>query len=288
MHDFRFLSSTSALASHYLAYCFFRSILPGFTLQLFSQCSTSLSIHRFPLSLWPDLSCLRSRFLYLAFCLFPFALSWFTPTAVSQVIPLCFRFRDFPLPVHFLSSVSFLLQATQLSVPSVLFFLIPSLSDFLSASSFPFGSDVFYLIFHLVSHISFQVSDTWLSVCFLSSFPASLPQLFYRCFPLSTSLRPFLCRDFLLAFSFLSSALARFWLLSFLAFFSLLLDLTCQRFFSMYVFLFSPACFHAFLLILVLSSLQFLLPTIVSPHSCYFNVPAFSFRILADFPWLSL
>ena len=33
MHDFYFLSSISALASHYLAFCFFRSILTGFTSQ---------------------------------------------------------------------------------------------------------------------------------------------------------------------------------------------------------------------------------------------------------------
>lgn len=146
----------------------------------------------------------------MASCLFLFALSCFAPTAVSQVIPLCFRFRDFLLLFHFLSSVSYPLQATSFSVSSVLFFLALSNSDFSSASSFPFGFDVFCLIFHLVSHISFQAFDTWLSVCFLSSFPVSLPQLFHRCFPLSTSLRPFLCRDFLRPFHVLSSVSVRF------------------------------------------------------------------------------
>ena len=131
---------------------------------------------------------------------------------------MCFRFRDFPLPVHFLSSDSFWLLATSLSVSSVLFFLALPLSGFPNASALPFGFTVFHLILHLVSHISFQVSRTWLSVCFLSSFPVSLPQLFHRCFPLSTSLRPFLCRDFLLTFDFLSSILVRFKLLSFLTF----------------------------------------------------------------------
>ena len=42
---------------------------------------------RFPLSFRPNLSCLSSRFLYLASCLFLFALSCFAPTAVPQVIP---------------------------------------------------------------------------------------------------------------------------------------------------------------------------------------------------------
>ena len=129
-----------------------------------------------------------------------------------------FRFRDFPLPVHFLSSVSFSLLATWLSVSSFLFFLIPSHSDFFSASVLPFGFTVFPILFSLISHASLHGFDTWLSVCFLSSFPVSLPQLFHRCFPLSTSLRPFLCRDLLLTFNFLSSVLVRFKLLSFLTF----------------------------------------------------------------------
>ena len=219
MHDFCFLSSTSALASHYLALCFFRSISSCFRLTV---TSSVLVFHfrflRLPLYLSPNLLWLPSRFLYLAFCLFLFALPWFTPTAVSQVIPLCFRFRDFPLPVHFLSSVSFSLPATWLSVPSVLFFLALPHSGFSNVSFLPFGFFVFPILSCLISHAFLLGSDTWLSVCFLSSFPVSLPQLFHRCFPLSTFLRPFLCRDFLLAFSFLSSASARFWLLSILHF----------------------------------------------------------------------
>ena len=51
-------------------------------------------------------------------------------------------------------------------------------------------------------------SRTRLPVRFLSSYPASLPQLFHRCFPsFPLSL---LFRAFLLAFCFLSSASARF------------------------------------------------------------------------------
>ena len=40
------------------------------------------------------------------------------PTAVPQVLPLCFRFRDFPLPFRFLSSPSVLPPATWPSVSS--------------------------------------------------------------------------------------------------------------------------------------------------------------------------
>ena len=121
---FSFLSSTSALASHYLASV---SSVP-FLLVLPHSSSTSvrLNFHLgvFLLSSRPDFSCLSSRFLYLAFCLFSFALSCFSPTADLQVIPLCFRFRDFLLQVHFLSSVFHSLPATQSSVSSVPFLLV--------------------------------------------------------------------------------------------------------------------------------------------------------------------
>ena len=53
---------------------------------------------------------------------------------------------------------------------------------------------------------SFPVLGTWLSVCFLSLLPDSLPQLFLRCFPFSVSSRPLLFRAFPLPFCFLSSA----------------------------------------------------------------------------------
>ena len=39
---------------------------------------------------------LRFRFLYSAFCLFPFILPGFAPTAVPPVLPSCFRLRAFP------------------------------------------------------------------------------------------------------------------------------------------------------------------------------------------------
>ena len=116
---------------------------------------------------------------------------------------MCFRFRDFPLPVHFLSSVSFSLLATWLSVSSVLFFLALPHSGFSNVSVLPFGFTVFPILSCLISHAFLLGSDTWLSVCFLSSFPVSLPQLFHRCFPFG-----FTRRDLSFAFRFLSSASA--------------------------------------------------------------------------------
>ena len=54
---------------------------------------------------------------------------------------------------------------------------------FSGAASPPFGFLAFPLPFHPVSRVSLPFLSTRLSVCFLSSFPVSLPQLFHRCFP---------------------------------------------------------------------------------------------------------
>ena len=99
---------------------------------------------------------------------------------------------------RFLSSASVLASHYSASVSSVPCFLSPPHSGFLNASVLPFGFSVFHLLVRLVSHASFPVSGTWLSVCFLSSFPASLPQLFYRCFPIAFAFGLFPC--FLLSF----------------------------------------------------------------------------------------
>ena len=86
--DFRFLSSTSVLASHYSGFCSsFSTYLPGFASQL--AISVLLFRSRFPgFSPYsrPGFPCLLSGSVYLAFCLFPFALPCFTPTAVPQVL----------------------------------------------------------------------------------------------------------------------------------------------------------------------------------------------------------
>ena len=121
------------------------------------------------------------------------------------------------LDFHFLSSASVLEPHYSASVSSVPFLLVLPHSGSTSVR-LNFHLVVFLFLQDLISHVFHQDSCTWLSVCFLSSFPASLPQLFHRCFPLSTSLRPFLCRDLQLTFNFLSSILVRFKLLSFLTF----------------------------------------------------------------------
>ena len=117
MPDFHFLSSASILASHYSASV---SSFP------FSSClrlTVASSVLRFrfrfsgfPRSFQPDLSCFLSRFSYSAFCLFPFVLPCFAPTAVPQVLAFCFRFRPFPFLFRFLSSASSPVLITQPSV----------------------------------------------------------------------------------------------------------------------------------------------------------------------------
>ena len=219
MPSFHFLSSVSALASHYSAFCSsFSTFFPLSPHSWLFRCSCS--VHTFQVfPLIPDL---------VSHAIFPVLCTWLSVCFLSlypDLLPqLLIRWSLWISPlgqildVRFLSSASVLEPHYSASVSSV-----PFLPGFISqwllqCSSLPFRFDVFHLIFHLVSHISFQVSRTWFSVCFLSSFPVSLPQLFHRCFPLSTSLRPFLCRDLQLTFDFLSSILVRFKLLSFLTF----------------------------------------------------------------------
>ena len=55
--------------------------------------------------------------------------------------------------------------------------------------SVPLSLPCFPLVSSLVSRAFFPVLSTQPSVCFLSSFPASLPQPFHRCFPFGFLLR---------------------------------------------------------------------------------------------------
>ena len=136
---------------------------------------------------------------------------------LSFLASLGFRFHDLsPLPLLFLTpavfapfrSLQFWVLTTQpLFLP---FPLLPvSASQWLpQCSALAFAPSVFPVLSCLVSRAFFPGSGTRLSVCFLSSFPVSLPQPFHRCFPsFPLSL---LFRAFLLAFCFLSSASARF------------------------------------------------------------------------------
>ena len=128
---------------------------------------------------------------------------------------------------------------------------------------------------------SLPVLRTRLSVCFLSSFPVSLPQPFHRCFPsFPLPLVRFSSGLFCSPSAFFRLLLLASDYSAFRSFFSLLPVLPCRRFlrcstvsFVPVAFLFRPACFHAFLPIPVLSSLRFL-----SPLFCFVSQALHSFR----------
>ena len=114
--------------------------------------------------------------------MFPFVLPCFAPAAVPQVIP--FRISS-PGPVpdfRFLSSASVLASHYSASVSSFPPSPLPPHSGFRSSRlrsrfpGFPSRSS-------LISHAFAPGSRTRLSVRFLSSFLASLPQLFHECLP---------------------------------------------------------------------------------------------------------
>ena len=134
MHDFHFLSSASVLAPHYSASV---SSFPSSSCFCLTVASTVLVFRfrflRFPRSLLPGFPCIPSRFRYSAFCLFPFVLPCFAPTAVPQVLAFGFRFRPFPFFFRFLSSASFPVLTTQPSVLLFPFFLLLPHSGFFSA-----------------------------------------------------------------------------------------------------------------------------------------------------------
>ena len=183
------------------------------------------------------------------------------------MLTLCSRFRSIPF-----FSASFRLLLFRFRLLSLCFFLssffpLPSHSNFHSAASLPSGFLAFPFPLHPVSRVLLPFLRTRLSVSFLSSLPVSLPQLFPRCFP------------FAFAFGLSPSAL-----LSFVRF---ALVLTTQPSVFLFpssrfplsavppvlpfclaaslLFLFRPACFRAFLPILVLCFLQFLSPTLARP-----------------------
>ena len=138
---------------------------------------------------FPVLSCLISHAFFPGsltrlFCPFPFVLPCFAPAAVPQVIP--FQVSS-PGPVpdfRFLSSASVLASHYSASVSSFPPSPLLPHSGFRSSRlrsrfpSFPFLSDP-------ISRAFLPGSRTRLSVRFLSTFLASLPQLFHECLPSS-------------------------------------------------------------------------------------------------------
>ena len=158
--------------------------LPASASQWLPQCSALA----FAPSVFPVLPCLVSR----AFlpgsgtqprCMFPFTLPRFAPTAVPRVLAFFSAFAS--LPAFSASSLAFFR-------PLVLCFrlLSPLFLPFHSsrfcltvASTVPplrFRFLAFPVLSSLVSYAFFPGFRTWLSVGFLSSCPASLPQLFHR------------------------------------------------------------------------------------------------------------
>ena len=106
--SFHFLSSASVpvLATWPLFLPFL--FLPALASQWLLRCC--LSVFRLPCpstSVPPGFPCFPSISSYSAFCLFPFILPSFAPTAVPLVLPLCSRFRVFPFPSAFFRPLPF-------------------------------------------------------------------------------------------------------------------------------------------------------------------------------------
>ena len=147
--------------------------------------SSLLSLPCFSPYFQPGFPCFLSGSKYSAFCLFPFVLPCFAPTAVPQVLPFWFSPRGSTLGFRSLSIPSAL--ASHYSAFCSSFPVSPARLT-VGFWVHPFPLTVLRLFFRpscLVSHAFPSVLSTRLSVCFLSPFPASLPQLLDRCSPFS-------------------------------------------------------------------------------------------------------
>ena len=124
------------------------------------------------------------------------------PDSLPQLFLRCllqtFVFHIFRFASIFFRPFLLLLPTTQPSVSLFPFLLILPHSGCLSVR-FHFRFNVFPIISYLISHVFFPGSRTRLTDGFLSFYPASLPQLFHRWFPLIP------LRDKCLTFHFLSS-----------------------------------------------------------------------------------
>ena len=92
-----------------LSLCFFLSLLPASASQGLLQCfGSSFRLLRFPPSLPSGFPYFFSGFWYLAFCLFPFILPGFAPTAAFPALPFFpFSFVHFFFGLFCLLSTSF-------------------------------------------------------------------------------------------------------------------------------------------------------------------------------------
>ena len=186
-HAFRSLSFPSGLESNYSASASSFPLFHRFRLTAgFLGFSVPLSLPRLSPSSQPGFPCLLPGSKYSAFCLFPFVLPCFAPTAVPQVLPFWISPRGSTLGFRSLSIPSTL--ASHYSAFCSSFPDFPPLASQLASRVAPFPLAVLRLSSDLVTwfpmHL-FRFFSTQLSVCFLSPFPASLPQLFHRCSPFS-------------------------------------------------------------------------------------------------------
>ena len=182
LHDFRFLSSPSVLGFQLLSFLFlpflFFAFLPhsGFpaAASIFRLSASSRSAP-------PSFPCFAFRFQYLAFCKFPFVLPCFAPTAVPQVLPFQISPPGSVPDFRFLSSTSVLAShysATVLPFPLSSRFC---LTGGFSGAPVPLSLSRFFPLFPAWFPVpSFPVLCTRLSVSFLSSYLASLPQPFRK------------------------------------------------------------------------------------------------------------
>ena len=155
-------------------------LLPVSASQWLPQCSALA----FAPSVFPVLSCLVSRAFFPGSgtqlrCMFPFALPRFAPTAVPRVLAFSF------LPAFSVSGpASFRPLTLYFRLLSLLLLPFRSSRFCLTVAS-PvhrprFRSFGFLHLSCLISHAFLPDFRTWLSDGFLSSCPASLPQLFHR------------------------------------------------------------------------------------------------------------
>ena len=181
-HAFRSLSFPSGLELNYSASVLSFPFVHRFCLAAcFLGFSVPLSLPCFSPYFRPGFPCLLSGFKYSAFCSFPFVLPCFAPTAVPQVLPFWISPRGSMPDFRFLSSAS-ILASHYSAICSSFSTFFPFLPHrwlprcFCSA----LASQILPLLSGLVSRAFFPVLCTRLSVSFLSSYPASLPQLFHR------------------------------------------------------------------------------------------------------------
>ena len=184
MPDFRFLSSASVLAPHYSASV--SSFPLSSCLRLTVASSVLRSLFRsfgFPRSLLPGFPCIPSRFRYSASLYVSFHPSSLRSHSCSTSACLLFRFR-FSSGIFRSASAFFRPLLLPFRLLGLLFLPFRSSRFCLSVASpvlpLRFRFLAFPVLSSLISHAFFPGSRTRLSVGFLSSFPASLPQLFHR------------------------------------------------------------------------------------------------------------